>query len=68
MPAKYPSIPEPLAEINSVRDSAAAMKETVEILTQQRGDRALSAVTWQDLLALGLISADQIPRTPTAGR
>lgn len=68
MPAKYPSIPEPVAETNSIRDCAAAMKETVEVLTQQRGDRSLSAVTWQDLLSLGLITADQIPRTPTAGR
>lgn len=68
MPAKYPAIPEPIAEINSVRDTAAALKETAEILTQQRGTRSLSAVTWQDLLALGLISPDQIPKTPTTGR
>lgn len=68
MPAKYPAIPEPQAEINSVRDTAAALKETVEVLTQQRGTRSLSAVTWQDLLALGLVTADQVPKTPTAGR
>jgi hypothetical protein len=66
--AKYPAIPEPVAEINSVRDTSAALKETVEVLTQQRGTRSLSAVTWQDLLALGLISPDQVPKTPTAGR
>lgn len=68
MPAKYPSIPEPLAEINSVRDTSAALKETVEVLTQQRGTRSLSAVTWQDLLALNLISPDQVPKTPNTGR
>jgi hypothetical protein len=68
MAAKYPAIPEPLAEINSVRDTSAALKETVEVLTQQRGVRSLSAVTWQDLLALGLIKVDQVPKTPTTGR
>lgn len=68
MPAKYPAIPEPTAEINSVRDTCASLKETVEVLTQQRGDRSLSSITWQDLLALGLISPDQVPKTPTAGR
>jgi len=66
--AKYPAIPEPISEINSVRDTTAALKETVEVLTQQRGTRSLSAVTWQDLLSLGLITPDQVPKTPTAGR
>lgn len=62
----YPSIAEPLAEINSVRDTAAQLKETAEILIGQRGTRSLAAVTWQDLLALGLIKPDQVPTTPTA--
>lgn len=64
---KYPSITEPLAEINSVRDTAAQLKETAEVLTGQRGTRSLAAVTWQDLLELGLIKPDQVPKTPTAG-
>lgn len=68
MPAKYPAIPEPQAEINSVRDTSAAIKETVEVLTRQRGTRSFSAVTWEDLLGLGLITPDQIPKTPTTGR
>lgn len=68
MAQKYPAIPEPIAEINSVRSSTAAIKEAVEILTQQRGNRANSAVTWTDLVNLGLIPASKIPITPTSGR
>jgi len=64
----YPGIPEPVAEINSVRATAASLKEAVEILARQRGNRASSAVMWNDLLALGLITASQIPPTPTSGR
>lgn len=67
MAQKYPAIPEPFAEINSVRSTSAALKEAVEILTQQRGSRANSAVTWQDLVNLGLIQPSQVPRTPTSG-
>jgi hypothetical protein len=67
MAQKYPAIPEPVAEINAVRNSCAALKEGQEILTRQRGDRTLSAVTWQDLLSLGLINASQLPKTPTSG-
>lgn len=67
MAQKYPAIPDPVANINSVRDTSAALKEGMEILTRQRGDRSLSAVTWQDLLALGLINPTQIPKTPNSG-
>jgi hypothetical protein len=67
MAQKYPAVPEPVAEINSVRSTCAALKEGQEILTRQRGDRTLSAVTWQDLLDLGLINPTQLPKTPTSG-
>lgn len=62
MPAKYPSIPEPQADVLALRTSAAALKETVEILTLQRGSHLNAAVTWQDLLDLGLILPTQVPR------
>lgn len=65
MAQKYPGIPQPIADVNNLQVAASATKEAVEILTRQRGDRSLSAVTWQDLLALGLITASQIPPTPT---
>ena len=65
MVAKYPPIPEPAADLVALRSSALALKEVTEILTQQRGVRSHSAVTWDDLLALGLILPSQIPPTPT---
>lgn len=68
MAQKYPGIPQPLAEVNSLQNTAQATKEAVEIVTRQRGDRSLSAVTWQDLLALGLITPDKIPPTPSSGQ
>lgn len=66
MATKYPAIPDPVTNVDSLRDTAISMKETVEILTRQRGNRATSAVTWEDLLALGLCSAAQVPKTPTS--
>lgn len=65
--ARKAAIPEPIAEINSVRATAAALKESVEVLQGIRGDRTTAAVTWDDLLNLGLITAAQLPRTPTSG-
>lgn len=67
MAQKYPAIPDPITNVASLREVALALKEGQEIITRQRGDRTLSAVTWQDLLALGLIKASQLPRTPTSG-
>jgi len=58
---KYPAISEPTADGASLRESVLNLKEGVEMLTRQRGDPAVSAVTWADLLALNLITRDQIP-------
>jgi hypothetical protein len=62
MPAKYPSIPEPQAEVLALRSTAAALKETVETLTLQRGSKLNGAVTWQDLIDLGVALPTQVPR------
>lgn len=64
MPAtiKYPSIPKPSADIVALSRAGDAMKETLEILTQQRGNKENSAVTWKDLVDLGLILPTQVPR------
>jgi len=67
MATKTAAIPEPMANINSVRDTAQALKENMEVLQGIRGDRTTAAVTYQDLLRLGLITAAQLPRTPTSG-
>jgi len=61
MAPRYPSIPDPTSDPVSLRSTALALKEITEILTQQRGDRTISAVTWQDLVDLGLILPSQVP-------
>jgi hypothetical protein len=38
------------------------MKQVVEILAQQRKPFQYSAVTWRDLVNLGLITESQIPK------
>lgn len=62
----YPAIPDPSSDVDSLRITALAVKEGLEIITRQRGDRGNSAVTWNDLLALGIVTAAQIPKTPSS--
>jgi hypothetical protein len=59
--AKYPAIPDPSNDPTSLRISVLALKEAFEIITRQRKNVANAAVTWQDLVNLGLIQASQIP-------
>lgn len=65
MAPRYPAIPEPAADVVALHKSVTALKETVEISTGTRGNRALSAVTWQDLVDLQLILPSQVPPTPS---
>lgn len=58
----YPSIPVPQDNVVSLRNSTAAAKESVELLTGQRGNSVTTAVTWGDLLRLGLVTSDQVPK------
>lgn len=59
---KYPAINEPTTDGASLRESVLNLKEGVEMLTRQRGDPIASAVTWADLVALGLIDAAAVPK------
>ena len=59
---KYPAINEPTVDGASLRESVLSLKEGVEMLTRQRGDPIASAVTWADLVALGLIEASDVPK------
>ncbi len=61
MSIKYPAIPPPSTDPVSLRNADIAIKEILEILTQQRGDPLNAAVTWQDLVDLGLITLSQVP-------
>ncbi len=56
------AIPEPYETTASLRATAMATKEAVEILLGQRGNVLDEAITWGDLLALGIIKQDQVPK------
>lgn len=56
------TIPQPYLDVNSLHQTAVATKEVAEVLMGQRGSALDAAVTWGDLMDLGLITEDQIPR------
>jgi len=60
----YPPIVEPSVNLESHQEAITAIKQSVDILTRQRKSEEipLSAVTWNDLLGLGLVTRDQLPR------
>jgi len=55
------TIPVPYQDVGSLRATALATKELVEVLAGQRGQAFDAAVTWQDLLDLQLIRVEDIP-------
>lgn len=59
---RYPAIREPAADIEALRRTAMDVKETLEIMDSQRGNRFDGVVTWQDLIDLGFIIPEQVPR------
>ncbi len=59
--AKYPAVPDPSLKVESLRDSVLALKQAFEIHSAQRGKRLDAAVTWQDLVDLGLIDLADVP-------
>lgn len=62
MRKKFPGIPDPSRSVEGMFETVTTMKQVTETLTgQRRGSRPQSAVTWQDLVDLGLIEALQIP-------
>ena len=58
----FQAVPDPQLTLESLHEVSKALKNNTEILTQQRLPKISSAVTWQDLLALGLITASQVPK------
>lgn len=50
--SKFSGIPQPTHDVSSLVEAVIALKESVEVLTRQRGDTTHSAVTWEDLLKL----------------
>lgn len=56
------TIPEPYEDVKSLRTTAMATKELAETLAGTRGLPTDAAVTWDDLVSLGLIKAEQVPK------
>lgn len=56
-----PGIPYPNPTIESLLTTVLALKEAVEVLTNQVGDPGNSALTYNKAVAFGLIKATQIP-------
>lgn len=57
------AIPQPFQNIASLQTTTQVLMEIVEQLAGQRRDVLSAAVTWGDLLELGLITQDQVPVT-----
>lgn len=55
------TIPEPYENLASLRATALSNKELTEMLAGQRGNALDAAVTWQDLVDLGLVIPAEIP-------
>lgn len=55
------TIPEPYETVQSLRAVALVTKEACETLMGQRGSPIDVAVTWGDLINLGLIKKEQVP-------
>lgn len=58
---KYPAISEPNTDPVALRAAILSLKEGQEVLVGVRGERKYSAVTWSDLVDLGLIKESDIP-------
>lgn len=62
---RYPSVPLPTKDIETLYQTTMALKEAVELLTGQRPVTHPSVsrtVTWADLFELGLVELEQLPR------
>jgi hypothetical protein len=58
-----PSIPVPTMDSRSLQASLMVAKQAIELLAGQSGnDQSNAAVTWQDLVTLGIINQAQVPK------
>lgn len=58
---RHAAIKEPFQTIPSLHETMLGVKERVEVLSGHRGRVLDAAVTWGDLVDLGLIAHDQVP-------
>lgn len=55
-------IPQPVQSVEGMFEAVLALKHAVEILSGQTGPVTSRSPSWQELVDIGLIQADQIPR------
>jgi len=58
---RLPQIPEPNTTIPSLHTTALALKSAVDVISGAVGPKEQRAVTFVDLVNMGLITMDQIP-------
>lgn len=57
------AIPDPRRDdFSSLHETTVALKSAIEIIVGQRGQGYNHSPTWQDLIDIGLITADQVPK------
>lgn len=57
-----PTISQPVPDLGSLTKVAGELKEAVEVMSGQRGEATAQAVTWDDLLRLGLAKPWDVPK------
>lgn len=60
-PNKYPGIPDPAPNVEALHTTVLALKEAVELLTNQRAG-GQPPVTWSDLTRLNIVSEADVPK------
>jgi hypothetical protein len=56
------TVPNPAPDLPSLQVTVLALKELAEVLAGQRGDPRDVAVTWGDLLDLGIVKPPDVPQ------
>jgi hypothetical protein len=55
------TVPTPTETLPGLRASVEGLKEIVEVLDGQRGELWDTAVTWRDLVQIGVVKYEQVP-------
>ena len=58
----YPAIPEATDDPASLHQAVKALTEVVETLTGRRGPPQATAVTYRDLVLMGLMAQQDVPK------
>ena len=66
-PDQYPGIADPAPDVESLYTSVQQIKQVLESISgRSTGDPDAAMVSWNDLLAMGIITAEQLPSSQRA--